>query len=114
MKKKGKTLESHRLWKELASLTKNDTTRVLQGIVEKRFSICEAIQVKVVVMSSVLLSFCFALKKGGKKAVQMLPLETGCTITSYIGNIKHTIRVYVPFYEWDERPTCLFDTPKKY
>ena len=33
---------------------------------EKRFTICEAIQVKVVVMSSVLLSFCFALKKREK------------------------------------------------
>ena len=54
----------------------------------KRFTICEAIQVKVVVMSSVLLSFCFALKKREKKAVQMLPLETGCTIRSYIGSYK--------------------------
>ena len=43
--KKGKNLESHRLWRQIVSLTPKDAKKVLKGIVNQQFSIEEAIQV---------------------------------------------------------------------
>ncbi|XP_015775405.1 PREDICTED: uncharacterized protein LOC107353584 [Acropora digitifera] len=42
--KKGKNLESHRLWRQIVSLTPSDGEKVLKGIVNQQFSIAEAIQ----------------------------------------------------------------------
>ncbi|XP_044175383.1 uncharacterized protein LOC114969181 [Acropora millepora] len=42
--KKGKNLESHRLWRQINSLTPKDAEKVLKGIVNQQFSIEEAIQ----------------------------------------------------------------------
>lgn len=45
MTKKGKTLESHRLWREVVTLQTEEINKVLQGLVDKRFTIGEAIEV---------------------------------------------------------------------
>ena len=45
MKNIGKTLETHRLWRELVKLETDDAEKVLLGIVQQRFSIGEAVQV---------------------------------------------------------------------
>ena len=45
MKTKGKTLDLHRLWRQIAVLKPDDANKVLSGIVDKKFTIREAIQV---------------------------------------------------------------------
>ena len=47
MNKKGKTLESHKLWRELTGLcAPEDANKVLKEVVEKKFTIEEAVQVR--------------------------------------------------------------------
>lgn len=47
MKKVGTTLESHRLWRELLKLDVQAKDKILKDIVDKRFSIGDAIQVAI-------------------------------------------------------------------
>lgn len=45
MKKTGNTLESHRLWREIAKLPTEEADKVLTSVVEEKFSIGEAMKV---------------------------------------------------------------------
>ena len=45
MKKTGNTLESHRLWREIAKLPTEEADKVLTSVVEEKFSIGEAVKV---------------------------------------------------------------------
>ena len=45
MKKTGNTLESHRLWREIAKLPTAEADKVLAKVVEEKFSIGEAMKV---------------------------------------------------------------------
>jgi len=56
--KKGKNLESHRLWRQIVSLTPTDAEKVLKVIINQHFSIEEAIQVILDFISN-LFKICF-------------------------------------------------------
>ena len=45
MKKTGNTVESHRLWREIAKLPTEEANKVLTSVVEEKFSIGEAMKV---------------------------------------------------------------------